>query len=85
MRGVVYFIFVLFIGVCGDLFVLSIKIICEEYLYFCVDLNIDGWCWVECLEIICYCFNFKDDDSDWFKYVLLVNYENYEFCIVKVL
>lgn len=68
---------------CEGMFTKSIAEICEEYPQMCNDLNPDSWCRAEKSEIINHRYQNQLAPDDYWKYRLLLDFEDYKKCITK--
>ena len=71
------------LGGCDRLFEPTIAEICSDDPALCQDLNQDGWCRSEKATIIRMRKAHKSDESEHFKYPLMLAFEDYLGCVDK--
>ena len=69
---------------CGELFEPTISEICESNSELCLDLSLDARCLHERADIIRLRYYHQDDQSDAYKYPLLLAFEDYLVCVDEV-
>lgn len=68
---------------CDRLFKPTVAEICTADPSLCQDLNQDGWCRSEKATIIRMRYAHKDDESEHYKYPLMLAFEDYLGCVDK--